>query len=154
MLANEMKVLAKAAGHEGPITLDMIKSQLDKITAETPIGQTRKAALWERRAGEYGKQAEVGLNAGDPQTAFLAKQSQFVNFLMAKQAKDLDRAYAGLQATFKRLRDELTLTGVDQKYVDQLHLVLATVFDEKLYRDPAELLRGLNGNTRAVSSHF
>ena len=147
VLANEMKVLAREAGHQGPITLDMIRSQLDKITEETPIGQTRKAALWERRAGEYGKQAELGMNAGDPQTAFLAKQSQFVNFLMAKQAKELDRAFEQLQGTFKRLRDNLTLSGVDQKYVDQLHLVMATVFDERLYRDPAELMRSLNGVT-------
>jgi hypothetical protein len=91
-----------------------------------------------------GKRLEAALLKGDIPAAFKWKQAQYLHQLELIQAHKFAKQYAKTNRMVKRVTKRRSFKNVDQEYLDQLHAMLLQ-FGIPVKRDPAELVRSLNG---------
>jgi hypothetical protein len=101
---------------------------------------------FDRAAGKAGRQTEMALLKGDTQTAFQAKQRQFLSVLMAKEARAFEKRTKQGERLFDNYAGHSSIAGVEQEYTDRAHQILDNL-QYGVKRAPDELLRALEGKS-------
>lgn len=100
---------------------------------------------FERLVAKNGLEAERSLLRGKPNEAFQSKQRQLVNFLLRNEAREFARGQTQLAKTLKRLSSDVSLLGIGQGFVDQLHGLMERVGIYPIPRSLENLTDALNG---------
>lgn len=127
ILADEVRILAKAAGVEPALSKDeLVKWSKDTFEQSNVVD----AANWEklRRAVEKGgREAEKALLKGDFLEAFKAKQRQMLAATVAKESIKLQKVIDSAEKKLDRFASEETIKSIDQSHLEQIRQMLASV---------------------------
>lgn len=124
LMATELRVLAKKAGHTGTITWDDIKSWAADAIADKSVRDGTRFDQYARAEREAGKKVERALMKGDFVAAFKAKQDQMVNHALYMEAKKAADDVDSARKLMDRYASAETLKGMDQEYLEQIHQLL------------------------------
>jgi len=142
----EVQAIAAQAGKESPWT----KAELQKLAKESfDIRKMSEASVFrdfQRAIGEFGREAERALLAGDFEGALVAKMRQFINTLQAREAFKLQKELKSFKARIDRFAFNKTLSSISQPYTDQAHVLLRQ-FGAETVRDPLELAQAVKGES-------
>ncbi len=123
LLATEWRMLSKLNGREPPLGREELtswgKDQFNKSTASEVSYET-----WRRGAEKGGREAEKALLKKDYAEAFIQKQHQMLNFILAKEAKGFEKEQARAENLFDKYASQVNLPAVDQTFTDQIHRLL------------------------------
>lgn len=124
ILSDEVRILAKQAGGEPPLSKDDLKQWVKDNFSGQRVGQVRE---WEplRRAVERGgRDAEKALLGGDFEKAFKAKQRQLLAFLGMREAEQFKRDRKRAERSIDRITDSDALKSLDPDTVYQARRML------------------------------
>lgn len=146
VLSDELRYLARLAGTKLPFEPGDIESitreQFDKQSYST----ARDVKRYTRETGRWGRNAELALLRGDFVTAFQAKQNQYTNFVMLKEATDFRKIADKAEKTVKDYQKSPALPRVAQEFTDQIQSMIHDA-GEKIPRTYDNLTRALGGKS-------
>lgn len=118
----ELLALAQQAGHSGAIAeADTKRWVLDRFD-EVKVGQ-HSSKKYLAQAGKAEREMEQALLEKRPTDAFKAKQEQYRNLLLAKEASALERR-KGKFATFARRYSKREIGGIAPRFTNWIHDIL------------------------------
>lgn len=124
LMATELRVLAKKAGHTGTITWDDIKTWAADAIADKSVREGTRFDQYARAEREAGKKVERALIKGDFVAAFKAKQDQMVNHALFMEARKASEDVDAARKLMDRYASAETIKSMDQDYLDQIHKLL------------------------------
>ena len=124
LMAFELKVLARKAGHSGVVSLEDITAWADGAIAEMSQYQAVQFAKYQRAERTAGIKVQQALLKGDIVAAFKAKQDQLVNFALYKAAKKAAEDTDKITGYLDKLAGARTIKALDQDYLDTIHEML------------------------------
>lgn len=124
LMATELKVLAKKAGHTGTITWADIKAWAAGAIADKSVRDGTQYQQFLRAERQAGRKVEQALIKGDFVAAFKAKQDQMVNHALYMEARDAAADVDSARKLMDRYAGAATLKGMDQDYLEQIHALL------------------------------
>lgn len=124
LMAFELKVLARKAGHSGVVSLDDITAWAEGAIAEMSQYQAVQFAKYQRAERTAGIKVQQALLKGDIVAAFKAKQDQLVNFALYKAAKKAAEDTDKITGYLDKLAGARTIKALDQDYLDTIHEML------------------------------
>ncbi|MBU6407979.1 MAG: hypothetical protein KGS44_12755 [Alphaproteobacteria bacterium] len=126
LMATELRVLARKAGHTGTVTLDDIQSWAEQTIADKKVRDGTRAEQYARAERDAGKKVERALMKGNFVEAFKAKQDQLVNLALYREAQKAAAEVESARKLMDRYATADTLKGMDQEYLEQIHQLLET----------------------------
>ena len=124
LMAFELKILARKAGHSGVVSLEDITAWADGAIAEMSQYQAVQFAKYQRAERTAGIKVQQALLKGDIVAAFKAKQDQLVNFALYKAAKRAAEDTDKITGYLDKLAGARTIKALDQDYLDTIHEML------------------------------
>ena len=124
LMAFELKILARKAGHSGVVSLEDITAWADGAIAEMSQYQAVQFAKYQRAERTAGIKVQQALLKGDIVKAFKAKQDQLVNFALYKAAKKAAEDTDKITGYLDKLAGARTIKALDQDYLDTIHEML------------------------------
>ena len=124
LMAFELKILARKAGHSGVVSLEDITAWADGAIAEMSQYQAVQFAKYQRAERTAGIKVQQALLKGDIVAAFKAKQDQLVNFALYKAAKKAAEDTDKITGYLDKLAGARTIKALDQDYLDTIHEML------------------------------
>jgi hypothetical protein len=127
VLADEVRILAKLAGVEPPLSRDELVTWAKQSFERSNI---REASNWQKlsRAVERGgREAEKALLKGDFLEAFQAKQRQMLAATLAKESLGLQKEIDRVEQSIDRFLSEQSIKGMDQTHLEHIRQMLASV---------------------------
>jgi hypothetical protein len=124
LMASELKVLARKAGHSGVISLDNIREWAKTAIGEMSTYQGTQFAKYQQAERVAGQKVQRALVKGDFMTAFKAKQDQLVNFALYQEAKKAADDTEKARKLADRYASARTIPNMDQEALDAIHEVL------------------------------
>lgn len=124
LMATELRVLARKAGHTGTVTLDDIQTWAAQSIADKKVRDGTRSEQYARAERDAGKRVERALMKGNFVEAFKAKQDQLVNLALYRESQ---KAAADVEAARKlmdRYASADTIKSMDQEYLEQIHQLL------------------------------
>ena len=146
VMATELRVLARDAGVEPPLSKEAMQNWVRGQMADMPVERAADLASFSRAEAKSGREVERALLKGDIHGAFEAKQRQVLNHLMGMEARDAADDLEAGKKLFQSIAGKPSFSGIDQAYTDQMHALLQR-FGFTVNRDPDELQRGLAGES-------
>lgn len=123
LLTAEWRMLAELAGKEPPLNrkemIKWVKGQFDKAEVSQVSYET-----FRRASEKAGREAEKGLLAKKYDEAFASKQTQMLNFLLAKEAKAFEKEVDRNEKLLDKYSAKANLPKVDQAFTDQIHALM------------------------------
>lgn len=125
LLTAEWKILARLAGREpppggAPLYLKDMQAWTNEQFGMAEVGQV-SYKTFERASAKAGREAEKALLKGTFDEAFAWKQTQMLNFLLAKEAKAFEVEQARNEKLLSKYAGNANLPRVDQNFTDQIH---------------------------------
>lgn len=146
VMATELRMMARKAGGQTPVTLDDLKSWVAREASDMQMTRAMNIGVWARAEAKAGREVERALLKGDLREAFLAKQRQLINHLFATGARNLTEEHDAAKKVFARFASRPVFDGIEQGYTDRIHELLKRFgYDTK--RSDAELSKGLGTTT-------
>jgi hypothetical protein len=124
LMASELKVLARKAGHSGVISLDNIREWAKTAIGEMSTYQGTQFAKYQQAERVAGQKVQRALVKGDFMAAFKAKQDQLVNFALYQEAKKAADDTEKARKLADRYASARTIPNMDQEALDAIHEVL------------------------------
>jgi len=124
LMASEVKVLARKAGHSGVISLENIKDWAAKAIGEMSTYQGTQFAKYQQAERVAGQRVQRALVKGDFMAAFKAKQDQLVNFALYQEAKKAADDTEKARKLADRYASARTIPNMEQATLDAIHEVL------------------------------
>jgi hypothetical protein len=124
LMATELRVLAKKAGHTGTITWDDIKNWAAQAIADKSVREGTQSQQFLRAERQAGRKVEQALIKGDFVAAFKAKQDQMVNHALYMEARQAAADVDSARKLMDRYASAATLKNMDQDYLEQIHALL------------------------------
>lgn len=124
LMATELRVLAKKAGHTGTITWDDIKTWAAEAIADKSVREGTKFDQYARAERTAGRKVEQALIKGDFVAAFKAKQDQMVNHALYMEARTAAADVESARKLMDRYAGAETIKNMDQDYLEQIHALL------------------------------
>lgn len=135
LLASELKVLARKAGHSGAISLDDIKTWAVNAIGEMSSYQATQFVKYQRAERMAGQKVQRALVKGDFMAAFRSKQDQLVNFALYQEAKKAADDADSIRKRMDRYASAAQIKSMDQEALNAIHEVLEE-FDFKKRSGP------------------
>lgn len=132
-----------------PLSLEEVSTSVAQKFGDMALKTGSNLRSFEKAVAAFGRKAEVMLLKGKHTEAFQMKQRQFINLLLAKNAKQLEKEVTRFAKTVDRFK-KATVTGLPVEFNDQLHATLQEA-GFKTGRDPVELGRGLRSREAFVT---
>jgi len=151
VLATEMKALARQVGVT-PLTLDHLKGWAASQVADMPTRQAVSSWRFERGEAKAGRAVEAALMKGDIRGAFVAKQQQVINHLMAAETQRAAETFDKGDRLFNSMMSKRAVPSIDQPYLDRIQQMLARFGYDHPRRQPTtfgETLAQWIGNKQA-----
>jgi hypothetical protein len=126
VMAVETRAIARQAGKTA-IKLKDIEVWASTQLADMPIKRASDQAAFARLEGKAGREAQRALLAGDMEAAFLAKQQQLVNHVMAREAGKVAEEHKTEITRMERLGKTATRDTIQQPFMDQIHALLERI---------------------------
>lgn len=127
MLADEVKILARQAGGEPPMTKAEMKQWVADNFSQQKISSLRDWEPLRRAVEKNGRDAEKALLKGKFEDAFKAKQRQLLAFLGMKEAEAFKKVRAKADKLVERVSQEDAPRTIDPAHVDQTRRMLDRV---------------------------
>lgn len=124
LMASELKVLARKAGHSGVISLDNIREWAKTAIGEMSSYQGTQFAKYQQAERVAGQKVQRALVKGDFVAAFKAKQDQLVNFALYQEARKAADDTEKARKLADRYAGARTIPNMDQSALDAIHEVL------------------------------
>ena len=124
LMAFELKILARKAGHSGVVSLEDITAWADGAIAEMSQYQAVQFAKYQRAERTAGIKVQQALLKGDIVAAFKAKQDQLVNFALYKAAKKAAEDTDKITGYLDKLAGARNIKALEQDYLDAIHGLL------------------------------
>jgi len=122
LLHEEMLALGQKAGGELAISKEDVKDWVKQEFNRAALGQ-HSTDKYLAQAGRAGAKAERALLDDKPTDAFKAKQEQYLSFLLANEAKRLEKERKGFDRIAKRFAKR-EVSGVPSEYTNWIHDIL------------------------------
>lgn len=124
LMASELKVLARKAGHSGVISLDDIKAWAASAIGEMSSYQATQFVKYQRAERLAGQKVQRALVKGDFMAAFRAKQDQLVNFALYQEAKKAADDADSIRKRMDRYASAAQIKSMDQAALNAIHEIL------------------------------
>lgn len=124
LMASELKVLARKAGHSGAVSLDDIKAWAANAIGEMSSYQATQFAKYQRAERLAGQKVQRALVKGDFMAAFRAKQDQLVNFALYQEAKKAADDADSIRKRMDRYASAAQIKSMDQEALNAIHEIL------------------------------
>jgi hypothetical protein len=148
MLAAEWKILARLAGKDPPFMRADLTAWAEEQFGKGYVSQVSYETY---RRAEYkaGREAEKALLKKKYDEAFNEKQTQMLNFLLAKEAKGFEKEVNKNEKVLGKYAAQANLPAVDQKYTDQIHSLMLD-YNLPIRRSKDNVDHNLEGKTLPV----
>lgn len=152
LLHQETYKLALDSGEKGfDLTHEQVLTQLKDKFDNLQRSEVSSAKFLDN-AGRTGRHVELNLLNGNYKDAFIGKQAQYYNMVLAKFAKEAEKIGAKLDKTAKRF-EAREVKGVDQEYTNWIHDMLLRA-GKPVKRGPQDLIDEIGRQESTTFAEF
>ena len=148
LLSAEWKILSRLAGKDPPLARADLTVWAEEQFGKGYVSQA-SYETYRRAADKAGREAEKALLKKKYVEALNAKQTQVLNFLLAKEAKGFEKEVKKNENILGKYAGEDNLPAVDQKYTDQIHSLMLD-YNMPISRTADNVAYNLGGKTLPV----
>ena len=148
LLSAEWKILSRLAGKDPPLARADLTVWAEEQFGKGYVSQA-SYETYRRAADKAGREAEKALLKKKYDEAFNAKQTQMLNFLLAKEAKGFEKEVKNNEKVLGKYAARANLPAVDQKYTDQIHSLMLD-YNLPIRRSKDNVDHNLEGKTLSV----
>ena len=148
LLSAEWKILSRLAGKDPPLARADLTVWAEEQFGKGYVSQA-SYETYRRAADKAGREAEKALLKKKYDEAFNAKQTQILNFLLAKEAKGFEKEVKNNEKVLGKYAARANLPAVDQKYTDQIHSLMLD-YNLPIRRSKDNVDHNLEGKTLSV----
>lgn len=147
VMAMETRAIARQAGKVA-LKLDDIEAWADDQIAGMKVPRGTDQSAFTRLEAKYGKEVQRALLKGDHEAAFIAKQKQLINHVLARKAMEAAADETAAKKMFSRYAGKPAIASMEQPYLDRIHEILKRIgYSTK--RSDEELKGGLGTKSLA-----
>ena len=148
LLSAEWKILSRLAGKDPPLARADLTVWAEEQFGKGYVSQA-SYETYRRAADKAGREAQKALLKKKYIEAFNAKQTQILNFLLAKEAKGFEKEVKENEKVLGKYAARANLPAVDQKYTDQIHSLMLD-YNLPIRRSKDNVDHNLEGKTLSV----
>ena len=148
LLSAEWKILSRLAGKDPPLARADLTVWAEEQFGKGYVSQA-SYETYRRAADKAGREAEKALLKKKYDEALNAKQTQMLNFLLAKEAKGFEKEVKNNEKVLGKYAARANLPAVDQKYTDQIHSLMLD-YNLPIRRSKDNVDHNLEGKTLPV----
>lgn len=140
ILADEVNILAKAAGAKPAYTRDEMVSFAREGFEGSRVADAANLEKHQRAVAKNGRDAEKALLKGNFVEALKAKERQFRAAAIAKESLRLQSLVDRTEAKIDRFTSEQVIKSLDQTYLEQIREMLGAVGVQQLHAPLTDLV--------------